>query len=344
MRRWTVTRITIFILQFLWTIVKGESLFGSRGEIWKETKYSSDGEDEKIFDITSIYSWSGPNALARSSLLERQENLQNNCEELPDIEVRRKITSLNEFSNILVDEKHKLLYCYVPKVACTNWKRVLMVISGKWGGSDPMEIPADQAHAMGIFPRLSNYTLEEIENKIINYDKLIVVRHPLERLLSAFRNKLEAKHEKSSKYFQERFGRKIIKKYRANATKESITKGDDVTFREFVDFITDIKRNGSHNEHWKPFSNLCHPCIVNYNLVSKYESLVEDATEILERIGAESITFPARSSKNQPTSEKLNEYYSTLSFKQLRKLANFYKTDLKLFDYSLEDIVGFSIA
>lgn len=42
------------------------------------------------------------------------------------------------------------------------------------------------------------------------YDKLIVVRHPLERLLSAYRNKLEAKYE-SSKYFQARFGKKIVK-------------------------------------------------------------------------------------------------------------------------------------
>lgn len=97
------------------------------------------------------------------------------------------------------------------QVACTNWKRVLMIISGKWDGNDPLDIPADRAHANGIFPRLSNYSLDEIEKKIINYDKLIVVRHPLERLLSAFRNKLEAKHEKSSKYFQERFGRRIIK-------------------------------------------------------------------------------------------------------------------------------------
>ena len=85
-----------------------------------------------------------------------------------------------------------------------------MIISGKWNGNDPLEIPADQAHASGI-ERLSNYTLPEIEDKLINYDKLIVVRHPLERLLSAYRNKLEARHEKSSKYFQERFGRKIIK-------------------------------------------------------------------------------------------------------------------------------------
>lgn len=94
-----------------------ESYVGSRGEMSKETKFTMDLENEKkIFDITSIYSWTGPNALARSSLIERQENLQNNCEELPDIDNRRKIMGLGEFSNILVDEKHKLLYCYVPKV------------------------------------------------------------------------------------------------------------------------------------------------------------------------------------------------------------------------------------
>lgn len=97
------------------------------------------------------------------------------------------------------------------QVACTNWKRVLMVATGKWPGNDPMEIPADQAHSPGTFQRLTNYTLSEIERMLATYDKLIVVRHPLERLLSAYRNKLEAKHEKSSRYFQTRFGKKIIR-------------------------------------------------------------------------------------------------------------------------------------
>lgn len=86
-----------------------------------------------------------------------------------------------------------------------------MVATGKWPGNDPMEIPADQAHSPGTFQRLSNYTLSEIERMLATYDKLIVVRHPLERLLSAYRNKLEAKHEKSSRYFQTRFGKKIIR-------------------------------------------------------------------------------------------------------------------------------------
>lgn len=100
---------------------------------------------------------------------------------------------------------------FVFQVACTNWKRVLMTAMGKWAGNDPLEIPADLAHSPGTFQRLSNYTLPEIEKKLATYDKLIVVRHPLERLLSAYRNKLEAKNEKSAKYFQSRFGKKIVK-------------------------------------------------------------------------------------------------------------------------------------
>lgn len=81
----------------------------------------------------------------------------------------------------------------------------------------------------------------------------------------------------------------FLQKYRPNATEESLRNGDDVTFREFVDFVTDDTENGTQNEHWRPIYDLCQPCTVNYNLVSKYESLVEDATEVLERIGVTSV-------------------------------------------------------
>ncbi|XP_011685749.1 PREDICTED: carbohydrate sulfotransferase 11-like isoform X1 [Wasmannia auropunctata] len=322
--------------------------------IWKTTAYAnatnvaqiySNDEDEKSFELNKyIYSWTGPNALARSALVERQERLQYNCE-LESNEVDIPALNPELFRNILVDDLHELLYCYVPKVACTNWKRVLMIATGKWSGNDPLEIPADQAHSPGTFQRLNNYTLPEIQKKLATYDKLIVVRHPLERLLSAYRNKLETKHEKSAKYFQTRFGKKIVKRYRLNATEESLRNGDDVTFREFVDFVTDDNtENGTRNEHWRPVYDLCQPCIVNYNLISKYESLVEDATEVLERIGVTSVNFPARPPSSEPTSRKLDRYYSTLSYKQLRKLADLYKLDLRLFDYSLEDVLGFSLA
>ncbi|XP_043274117.1 carbohydrate sulfotransferase 11 isoform X2 [Venturia canescens] len=304
----------------------------------------------KIFDDsepvrgTFDYTWNSSNALARSALFERQERLQYNCEISSARHYPKRTLVPDDFRNLIVDEKHELLYCYVPKVACTNWKRVLMIVTGKWAGNDPLEIPADLAHSSETFQRLSNFTMPQIEQKLANYDALIVVRHPLERLLSAYRNKLETKNEKSPKYFQTRFGRRIIKKYRPNATRESLSKGDDVTFREFVDFITSDDTQNSRNEHWTPIHELCLPCIVNYNLVSKYESLAEDATEVLERIGSKPVIFPTRPQSSEPTSKKLETYYSTLNFKQLRKLAEYYKLDLRLFDYSLEDVLGFSLA
>lgn len=72
-------------------------------------------DDRKLLESNKyIYSWTGPNALARSALIERQERLQYNCElenSETDIELNSEL-----FRNVLVDDLHELLYCYVPKV------------------------------------------------------------------------------------------------------------------------------------------------------------------------------------------------------------------------------------
>lgn len=74
------------------------------------------------FDVNSNkqlpYSVDGSNALARSALVERQEKLQYNCEEVIKFDNNfKKIYEPDDFQNILVDDKHELLYCYVPKVS-----------------------------------------------------------------------------------------------------------------------------------------------------------------------------------------------------------------------------------
>ncbi|KAJ8874790.1 hypothetical protein PR048_022679 [Dryococelus australis] len=54
--------------------------------------------------------------------------------------------------------------------------------------------------------------------------KLLVVRHPLERLLSAYRDKLEnvkTGHEHGTLHYYSKYGRRIVSKYRrgGNSTK-----------------------------------------------------------------------------------------------------------------------------
>ena len=64
--------------------------------------------------------------------------------------------------------------------------------------------------------------------------KFVWVRHPFERILSAYRNKLE--HPFTDE-FQLRYGRKIIQKFRPLASKESLQSGADVSVTEFIKYL-----------------------------------------------------------------------------------------------------------
>lgn len=66
-----------------------------------------------------------------------------------------------------------------------------MILSGKWNGTDVLAIPGHLAHSPGMFRNLSSVPKEKREEMLENYHKMIIVRNPFERLLSAYRNKLE---------------------------------------------------------------------------------------------------------------------------------------------------------
>jgi len=138
-----------------------------------------------------------------------------------------------------------------------------MVVMGKANTTDPLAILADDSHRTHVFRRLDNYTSEEIRYRLDHFMKFMFVRHPLERLLSAYRNKFNQNYS-SSEYFRSRYGRQIIKQYRTNATEESLAKGHDVTFGEFVQYIIDPRTlsRASFNEHWRPMHDLCLPCSI----------------------------------------------------------------------------------
>lgn len=234
----------------------------------------------------------------------------------------------NKLDHVLVDKKHSLLYCYVPKVACTNWKRILMVLSGKMNNTKLSNIPASLVHENTSLTKITQLNSDEaanflniyindsksqrLSNSINQFEnmqttRLIVVRHPFERLLSAYRNKLED-NRPSAKYFQARIGRYIIKKYRTNPSNFSLNTGSDVTFREFIQYLISEALASTNdediNEHWRPIYKMCLPCTIDYNFIVKYEHLIEDAEMLLDLIKATNIDFPM--TRVSRTNKKLN--------------------------------------
>lgn len=76
-----------------------------------------------------------------------------------------------------------------------------MILAGKWNNTDVLSITASIAHTPGMFRNMSTVSRPERDYMLENYHKMIIVRNPFERLLSAFRNKLEG-DAPSAKYFQ----------------------------------------------------------------------------------------------------------------------------------------------
>lgn len=190
-------------------------------------------------------------------------------------------------------------------------------------------------------------SVDEQERVLGEYTKFIVVRHPFERLLSAYRNKLES-DQGSALYFHQRIGKQIIRSFRPNASNESLQLGNDVTFTEFVQYLLtpemsmSYQANNSYNEHWEPISSLCNPCLVKYNIIGKYETLIDDSGLVLKTLGVDWVTFPA-GQRTSGTGEKLRRYYDQLPIGMIRSLYKVYEKDFKFFGYNLDEVLGFEL-
>nr|XP_033781658.1 carbohydrate sulfotransferase 13 isoform X2 [Geotrypetes seraphini]XP_033781659.1 carbohydrate sulfotransferase 13 isoform X2 [Geotrypetes seraphini] len=248
---------------------------------------------------------------------------------------KRRVLTPDDLKHLIVDDTHGLLYCYVPKVACTNWKRVMMVLTGQGKYRDPLQIPAHEAHIPANLRTLSEFSTPEINYRLRNYLKFVFVREPFERLVSAYRNKFTRQYNTA---FHKRYGTKIIKRHRRNPTLKALENGDDVKFEEFLYYLVDPRTQHEEpfNEHWERVHSLCHPCIIHYDVIGKYETLAEDANYVLQLIGAKgTVEFPSSSKTTITTDDMAAKFFENVNVFYQKRLFNLYKMDFLLFNYSV---------
>ncbi|NWU69502.1 CHSTE sulfotransferase, partial [Pterocles burchelli] len=231
--------------------------------------------------------------------------------------------------HLLVSDKYRFLYCYVPKVACSNWKRILKVLDG---ALESVDVKMKMDHKSDLV-FLADLAPEEIRYRLQHYYKFLFVRNPLERLLSAYRNKFG-----EIKEYQQRYGVEIVRRYRKNGGNSA---GDDVTFSEFLRYLLDEEVERM-NEHWMPIYNLCQPCAVRYDFIGSYERLSADASYVLERVQSPSfVHFPERQSWYKPvTAETLHYYLCNTQRRLIKELLLKYILDFSLFAYPLPNITS----
>lgn len=263
---------------------------------------------------------------------ERRQRMNDSCVRFPvDMNKKRKC----DLFYLLVDDRNKVLFCFIPKVASTGWRNTMASI---YKGKDNVSV-IQGIHNPKYMRRLgldilSSYNKTESDIRLQTYKTFLFVRNPFERLVSAYRDKFE---DGSNSFFNEKHGKKIVQLYRQNSTKEeSNDSNNNVTFSELVQYALD----GHGEPHWSPYQDHCCLCRVKYQYVGKFETLHHDTTEILQKVYAmpksKANSYFPLSNKNvrgQTGPDRIQHYLRQLSPEQLADLNKYYQKDIYMFGY-----------
>ena len=290
---------------------------------------------------------------AEAEMRQRVDTMRRVCTEIPVEE------SLNPWEYFVVKRQPKnLVWCNVFKSASSSWLYVLNQLSGHAtnfldGSREPPVTIARKA-----FPRP---TLREVTEAVKDAAVVLVVaRHPLERLKSAYRDKIVGALRGS---LHDKLNGKIVAKYRNVTVKQddispgerrekfiqSIVGGGKKrgkkfpapTFSEFVRFILDeAALNGplALDMHWTPVNDFCQPCKLNFTHIVKMETFSRDERLVLQTLGIADSVFVRRENESTNKAEK-NDVDFTLDDPNLIKgLCRLYKADFEIFGFDLPEI------
>ncbi|KAB7497840.1 Carbohydrate sulfotransferase 11, partial [Armadillidium nasatum] len=216
-------------------------------------------------------------------------------------------------------------------IACTPWKKIMMALTGIVTVKEVYSLSSSRVHYYSGLKSLisQEYKDLEVREMLETYKKFMIVRHPTERLLSAYKDKFLS-NSPDAKVFKRVYAVPMMR-YSRNTSKNIPLTGNGMKFTEFLTYI--LSQNPQTlQEHWKSYFHLCHPCAMDYDFVGKYETLEADSNQILKNINAPpDLRFPPF--KKSKTGEQLKQVINLIPKQLRKKLYNVYKLDFLLFDY-----------
>ena len=251
-------------------------------------------------------------------------------------------------SDILVDRQRDFFWCKVPKAASTSWAELFL--SARKRATNNRGLTHTTLRRLMPRPK-SLLELRNIQTKSFSF---MTVRHPFDRLLSAYRDKffrLDNSSEEDTKAtkFYTLYGSSIIKTYRKEPP-QNIMYNNVPTFKEFVSYLLETSV-ATYNEHWLPYFLLCTPCHVQYNIIGKTETINEDSREIMERLKEHGVSLTnqeeaslqhTHKTGNRSTTSSSEIYFSQIPNRMVQSLHNRYLLDFLMFGYDIEPYLSYA--
>lgn len=162
------------------------------------------------------------------------------------------------------------------------------------------------------------------------------IRNPIERLVSAYRNKIEHPNSEnpSERTIWDNIRAGILDIHRNKGDVNNMTDPPYPTFSEFVRFLG-ASDPADMNEHYKPMTALCQPCSVQYNYIGNFATLRRDANRILHHLHINTSWFWDRGKHfSNPTYNYVDKYYSQLATEDIQIIEKvLLADDTQLYNY-----------
>ncbi|XP_054015006.1 carbohydrate sulfotransferase 11-like [Hylaeus anthracinus] len=243
--------------------------------------------------------------------------------------------------HFLYDSTHKSMYCWIRKVASTSFTKLFSDMKNR-------RVARNYYREVDVLAPKTMEELYRIANDAKTF-KLLVVRHPFQRLVSSYRDRLEDNSKHTTQAWI--YTKKIFRLTRpqlfhsntttANFQRKVFTAGKRLkivpTFKEFTLWLLE---NSEEDVHWDRYYTHCGVCNMQYNYVLKLDDYTyREINYIFSKFGLNETTIYL------PKLEKTHgghtdfdttcKYLANLTQNMIFKLYEKYKIDFEMYNYNL---------
>lgn len=235
-----------------------------------------------------------------------------------------------EYTNFIYNAERRVIFAYIPKVACTNWKAVMRYLAGHKNYLDN-RLAHDKVNGGLHYLDLSGPERALLSDPGIR--KFTVVRDPYSRALSGYLNKVAHRLPVKPPAEGEDHFDKVLRQIDAfRAEKFDASTHPVVDFEVFLTFLRDSGSPFRNDEHWQKQSILLRWPEVKFDYIGRFENLNRDAPVILKEMGCD-IPFPSqRDVRFKPTdaTAQLARYFGP---RTIRLVDEIFADDFNNFGY-----------
>ena len=241
--------------------------------------------------------------------------------------VEQKFRSLRQ--HLILNEEHKVVFCFMPKVRCTTMKRIFAVMGNLYPSIGKVRMVEKAIVRFND----KKFTEEQRKYMLKDFYKFMIVRDLFERLVFAYQNKLQNRSLGLITGFPD-IRKAINDKYSQN--KKPVETGVSVSFIEHIRHLIDTPA-WKLNDHWMPYENLCRPCDVKYDFIGSIDTLERDVTYVMRQIQANETKCDVKQASSRLAKTKLAtaSFFKKLPQKYFDQLLAIRKANFELFGYPL---------